>query len=155
MVEATLVEFNPAECRQPRDQPRIERRMGKNWSVMIGHGCHSPDEMKLWVKEWNLKAGMNLYRINGLPPKPKPEPKPHPPALNPVERIIAERTLGLDHSNAVCQNTFIPADEIELKVVRAMVEKDWMAEDGDRFFLRAVAIGLLNEVHPLILGILS
>jgi len=129
--------------------------MGKTWSVMIGHDCKTVDEMKLWIKEWNLKAGMNLYRIQGLPPKPKPLPKPQPPALNPVEKLIAERTLGLDHSDAVNQNTFTPSDEIELKVVQGMVDKGWMARLDERFYLRAAGIELLNEVRPLTLGILS
>jgi hypothetical protein len=118
--------------------------MGKAWSVMIGHGCQSAEEMQTWTKAQNQEAGMRLYRVMGLPPKPKPQPVPEKPALSLLEQAIAERALGLDRSNGVSQNFFEPTNDTERRTVGRMVDKGWMRE-GNGFFLTVEGLHLLND----------
>ena len=117
--------------------------------------------MKAWVKEQNKEQGSKLYRVEGLEkpaPKPIPEPvvveAPEEPdlSLSFSERIIAERTLGLDQKGKVHRNTFKPDNDVEQRSVASLVQKGLMKANAGAFYLTVAGISALDAKRKILFG---
>lgn len=131
---------------------RVERKIGKSWSVTIGHGCNDAEQMKAWVDARNQTAGARIFRVVGLPPEPKPVvPRT---SLSLLELAIAERTLGLHRSNAVSQNSFEPLNDTDQRIVDGMIAQGWMS-DSQGFYMTVKGLEVLQEQRAFGLSILG
>lgn len=117
--------------------------------------------MKSWVKAQNKEQGQRIYRVEGLEkPAPKPKPQlavvepeaPLNPSLSFSERVIAERTLGLDLKGKVSRNSFKPENDVEQRSVASLVQKGYMKANIGSFYLTAAGLGALDEKRKLLFG---
>jgi hypothetical protein len=118
--------------------------MGKSWSEMIGHGCKDITVMSAWCSERNKQHGARLYKVGGVRT-----------AMTLLETVMAERTLGLDRSNAVSRNNITPSNATELRIIQQMVVQGWMRQVGQEFVLTCAGLDVVDSQRKIFMGVIG